>query len=462
MKKICLRLTFLICTTVVLFSCEKDDNSDDYVALDIQTNPDTGAVLLNGTVDIAIFGNDTNIPEDGQITLSTPQSGTVELINNGTPNNLLDDVVRYTPGTNFTPTDTFQYTVCQSDGASCETETVTIAITEVSLVNVDLASVPYNNLSEYLFFEGAMADQAPAFGVLPYEPISSLFTDYAKKSRFVWLPDGTSATYNTDITSLDFPVGSVLIKTFYYDNVLPGNTTKIIETRLMIHKQDGWIFADYMWNEDQTEAVLDVAGDGGFVEVEWIQDGETKNVNYRIPATSQCSTCHRSNFTPVPIGVKPQNLNGEYNFGDGTMNQLQKWIDVGYLQDNLPSNITTVVDWRDDTQSLGLRVRSYMDINCGNCHVDGGHGDYRAVRLAFHDSDSDINMGICEDPDTTIPGQEGNKLITPGDALNSVIYYRMSTLNEQYRMPQFGRSLAHTESLELIEEWINSLTQTCD
>ena len=42
-------------------------------------------------------------------------------------------------------------------------------------VNVDLTAVPYNTLSEYQFFEGSMADQIPAEGVLPYKPASALF-----------------------------------------------------------------------------------------------------------------------------------------------------------------------------------------------------------------------------------------------------------------------------------------------
>ena len=30
----------------------------------------------------------------------------------------------------------------------------------------------------------------------------------------------------------------------------------LIETRLMIRKEEGWTFAEYFWNEEQTEAFL--------------------------------------------------------------------------------------------------------------------------------------------------------------------------------------------------------------
>jgi hypothetical protein len=118
----------------------------------------------------------------------------------------------------------------------------------VSPVVVDLTQVPYPKLSDYKFFEGVMKNQTPALNVIPYEPASSLFTDYAHKKRFVWMPIGVKANYNGDGNVLDLPVGSVLIKTFYYENVqniTPVGGTRIIETRLMIKKASGWIFAEY-------------------------------------------------------------------------------------------------------------------------------------------------------------------------------------------------------------------------
>ncbi|WP_245895520.1 hypothetical protein [Flavobacterium album] len=108
---------------------------------------------------------------------------------------------------------------------------------KVSPVQLDLSAVPYAKLSDYKFFEGDMKDQQPAYKVLPYDLNSALFTDYAHKKRFVWMPDGATATFTADSEILNFPVGTVLIKTFYYDNVQPANTTRIIETRLLIKRQ---------------------------------------------------------------------------------------------------------------------------------------------------------------------------------------------------------------------------------
>lgn len=127
---------------------------------------------------------------------------------------------------------------------------------EVSPVVYEINADPHPKLSDYNFFKSPMSDQDPVYGVLPFQPASQLFTDYAKKERFVWMPENSSASIGQDNEPIHFPVGTILIKSFYYENVIPGNTKKIIETRLMIMKSEGWIFANYVWNDEQTEAFL--------------------------------------------------------------------------------------------------------------------------------------------------------------------------------------------------------------
>lgn len=458
-------LSCLAVFILTVIGCSSDDsgNGDTYVPIVINTAPDTGEVFQNAQLEIDVLANDSNVPNLGSLIVNSPGSGTATVLDpNNTPDNPLDDIVRYTPDITFSGEITFQYTICDEEGRSCATESVTVNVLPFSPVNFDINAVPYNSLSEYNFFDGPMSDLQPVYGVLPYEPISALFTDYAIKSRFLWMPYNVQGQFNGDGNIVEFPLGTILIKSFYYNDVLPGMDQQIIETRLMIKKSDGWIFADYIWNEAQDEAVLDVAGQGGFVEIEWLQDGNPRSVNYRIPATSECLTCHKVFGDAIPIGVKPQNLNSQYPFEDGAMNQLEKWIDMGYLENNLPADINTVVAWDDLSQPLDLRTRSYIDINCAHCHSEGGHCDYRPLRLAFDENDDEINMGVCIDPETPIPGYENDKLVTPGDADNSILFFRMSTTKEQYRMPLIGRSLAHDEGVELVREWINSLSTVCD
>lgn len=333
---------------------------------------------------------------------------------------------------------------------------------EVSPVRVDLTQVPYAKLSDYHFFDGQMKDQKPALDVLIYEPASALFTDYAHKKRFVWMPKGTKAIYEGDGKVLNLPVGSAIIKNFYYDNVqnvTPVGSTRIIETRIMIRKATGWIFAEYVWNAAQTEAYLDMAGSN--TTIEWKDENNVTRVvdSYRLPSDQQCMTCHKYNEQPIPIGIKPQNLNNNFTFSTGLKNQLAKWIEVGYLDNNLPPTIVSTVDYKDTSKSLDLRVRSYLDINCAHCHQTNSHCDYRPMRFAFSETSNLTNMGVCVDTQDMADFPPAlSKIVNPTNINRSMLHYRLNTDNESYRMPLIGRTEIHTEGVALIEQWINSLS----
>ncbi len=330
----------------------------------------------------------------------------------------------------------------------------------VSPVVMDLTQVPYPNLSDYKFFTGEIKNQLPAYGVLPYRPNSELFTDYAKKSRFIWLPNGTKANYVSDSQILDLPVGAALIKTFYYDNVQPSNSRRIMETRVMIRKSDGWIFAEYIWNNEQTEASLQMMG--GTSPITWIdQNNNTQSIDYEFPSENKCIKCHKWNAEHRPIGIKPQNLNGVYNYATGPKNQLTKLIEFGYLENSIPAVINATVDYNDTSKSLDLRVRSYLDINCAHCHQDGGDAEYMEIRMAFDKTIEPINMGVCKPASIQIPGIDRGFVVKPANTGESTLLYMMNTNASNYRMPRIGRTMVHQEGVQLISNWINSLTP-CD
>lgn len=330
---------------------------------------------------------------------------------------------------------------------------------EVSPVVVNLAEVPYANLSQYQFFKGEIKNQQPSYGVIPYKPASDLFTDYALKSRFVWLPNGTKATYTNDAEVLNLPVGSALIKTFYYNNVQPSNSIKIIETRVMIKKMEGWIFAEYLWNSDQTDAVLSTQS--STVSISWIdQNNTTQSVDYKTPSTIDCKSCHDDNTgNSNPIGIKPQNLNNTFPYTTGAKNQLSKWIEFGYLENTLPASIVSTVDYKDTSKSLDLRVRSYFDINCAHCHHDGGNVDFIDLRMSFDKTSTPINMGVCKPASLQVPGISHGSVVKPGNSAESTLFYMMNTNQTNFRMPRNGRTIVHQEGIQLVSDWINSLPE---
>lgn len=466
---------FLLVTTLLLSLFIACSDNDDYVPI---ANPpiatdDTINSTLTETVVIAVLANDT--------TGGTPDPTTVS-IKNGVDtdaNGTLDQLVVPNQGTwnvnpttgeiSFFPTPTFTgnptqilYTV-ENAGGEISNEAI-ITINAVPIVNGDLSLVPFPKLSDFHFFIGDIKNLIPSLNVIAYEPASALFTDYASKKRFVWMPANVKATYVADNKTLEFPVGTILIKHFYYTTIQPGNTTKIIETRLMVRRADRWYFYEYLWNDAQTDANLVTGDDFENGDIKYFTfmkpNGEVVNEQYRIPSESECYACHKINEIRVPIGIKPQNINHSFAYNEGSKNQLQKLVEQGYLQ-SYPSNIVSTVDYHDTTKSLDLRFRSYIDANCAHCHQDLGRCDYRALRLGFTQSNNATNIGVCIQADETI-SPTLQKLISPGNYSKSILHYRINSNDESERMPLLGRSIIHDEGVALVREYISSLTQTCN
>ncbi len=327
------------------------------------------------------------------------------------------------------------------------------------LVRVEIDESPFEKLSEYQFFVGALANLEPNEGVVPYDLNTPLFSDYAHKARFVWMPKGTSANYQIG-TVVDFPKGAVLIKHFYYENdeTNPNTTKKIIETRLLIHRKTGWDAHTYLWNEEQTEANYDVSG--GVKKVTWTnKKGIEQSVNYIIPNKNQCKGCHSYKQELMPIGPKVRNLNRNFVYSDGKFNQLEKWSSIGYLLGFDP--VVThpkVAKWDDpNSGSLHDRALGYLDINCGHCHNLHGPGGTTGLNLVYGNP-LDLNLGIHKPPVASGRASGGfSSSIVPNQPDISIMTHRMASEEVGVMMPELGRTTTHKEGLELIREWIEKM-----
>ncbi|MGH7292742.1 MAG: hypothetical protein ACREJT_16095, partial [Myxococcota bacterium] len=165
-------------------------------------------------------------------------------------------------------------------------------VTDGTEVNFDPTQPFCEVLSSYRFFADDGSAQIPNDGVLPFDLNTPLFSDYATKHRFVWMPAGVSAAYHGS-ESFTFPVGAVLIKTFAFpiDERQPELGERLIETRLLVRRAAGWEPMTYVWNDEQSEAKRRIIGKA--VPVEWIRaDGSTLALNYQVPNTNQCKECH--------------------------------------------------------------------------------------------------------------------------------------------------------------------------
>lgn len=331
-------------------------------------------------------------------------------------------------------------------------------------VQLDEDSPPFERLSEYRFFQGDPKNLLPSLGVLPYEVITQLFSDYAEKARFVWIPGGSRARIADIDESFEFPIGSVLIKNFYYfnDACTPEKGKQLIETRLLVNRKAGWDALTYVWDEQQAEAYLEIAGD--VRKVDWIDlRGEPKNTTFIIPNKNQCKGCHEYKKKLQPIGPKVRHLNRIFAYQEGPMNQLEKWQLQGYLEPigSDPADLTKVARWNDEKALLSDRALAYLEINCGICH--GEHGPAYISGLFLTTFTKDLNhLGVCKSPVSAGSGSGGRQYdIVPGNPDASILIYRMETLNPGEMMPELGRTMVHEEGVELIREWISSMEGEC-
>lgn len=314
-------------------------------------------------------------------------------------------------------------------------------------------------LSEYGFFEGPLAKLNTAKGVIPYDLNTALFSNYAEKLRFMKLPESTAAVYN-DTSVFTFPIGTVLIKNFYYPNDFrkPEKGRTIIETRLLIHEKDGWAAYPYIWNEEQTEAYYDPAGE--VIHIEYV-DKEGKKVKspYVIPNKNQCKGCHVQGQKLLPIGPAARHLNKPYVFSDVAQNQLEYLSSLGILKGVPPiKDINKLVVW-DDPASGGLeeRARAYLDVNCGHCHSASGPASTSGLFLDIYESDRS-HLGVYKSP--VAAGRGSGDLqydIVPGQPQQSIMVFRMRTTDPAIAMPEIGREQIHKEGVALIEEWIRKM-----
>jgi len=315
-------------------------------------------------------------------------------------------------------------------------------------------------LSDWKLFTGKLSALQPAKGVVPYQLNTPLFSDYAEKLRFVKLPANTSVQYQTE-SVLNFPEGTILIKNFYYPSSLHPSNYQLIETRLLINRAGTWIPLTYMWSDDQLDAYLTLAGDEK--EVEWKDANQSiHHVRYVVPNQNQCKGCHNVNESVQPIGPSVRQLNSSYTYATGTENQLSYWSSHGMLS-QLPalSNIPATPVWNDaSTGSLDARARAYLAINCAHCHRREGPAQTSGLYLTEAEKNPTA-VGINKTPVAAGKGSGGRSYdIVPGNAEQSILYYRMLVDSPGERMPELGRTGAHREGLVLIRDWINQMNTT--
>jgi uncharacterized repeat protein (TIGR03806 family) len=414
------KLVLLLFILTLLYSCQKDDDvlvPQCNLATNITSEtPTSSTVTLNWEHDTA--GANFTL-EYGITGFSQGMGALIEVNSTST---LLTGLMANTMY------DFYLRSNCSTENFSSWTATQSFT-TATKLVVPELSS----NLSELNIYIGDLNELNISPRAFEYKLSTPLFTDYSHKQRIIALPENTSMEYDGDGLPI-FPDNTVIAKTFFYNlddrDLSLGRT--IIETRILLKIDGEWETGDYKWNEAQTEAVLDQAGSQ--LPIEWIDaNGTSNSITYKIPSNADCATCHNTYDRTKPIGPKLRTLNFEI---DG-VNQLEQFIANDQLTGvSSSASVRNLPNWEDSAVSLESRARAYMDINCAHCHIPGGHCEEEStLNLAYETSLTESN--IVE--------------------RNFSISYRISFVSEGLSMPFIGTTILHTEGVELIQSYLDTL-----
>ncbi len=353
------------------------------------------------------------------------------------------------------------------DSASGPSEAEIAAACTPSGDGPNFAAVEFDcpTLDGYQLFSDPRDPTSAPVGGVPYDLTTPLFSDYAAKSRVVFVPPGTHATYSSD-GAFSFPVGTMIAKTFSFSTEA-GTSDELfhVETRVLLHRASGWVGRAYVWETSPGVANLALGGGSLTVPLPQGEAGVPRTTTYRIPNALQCNTCHSGSGTADPIGPKARLLNRDFTYADGTTeNQLAHWARLGVLSGapSDPAQAPRLPVWNDPSDgTLEQRARGYLESNCAHCHSETGYARFSGLFLNSNDA-LGAASGICKPPVAAGRGAGTFQYdIVPGHPEESILTFRMDSNDPGIKMPELARSVVHEQGLALVTEWIRSLKGEC-
>ena len=108
----------------------------------------------------------------------------------------------------------------------------------------------------------------------------------------------------------------------------------------------------------------------------------------------------------------------------------------------------------DGSASFEERARTYLDVNCSQCHQPGGA---TSVNIDLRRSVSDAGLNaIGVPPQAGTLGVAGANIITAGEKETSTLWLRMQRLDSE-RMPPLSSHVVDEVGLDVVGQWIDAL-----
>lgn len=301
-----------------------------------------------------------------------------------------------------------------------------------------------------------VAERTPRDGLIPYDIIVPFWSDGAEKSRWISVPAGQKIKF-APTGEWVFPPGTVFVKNFDIatDETNPGRTRRL-ETRLLVCDDHGGVYGvTYKWRADNSDAELLATNLTEAIPIRTSSGVRTQMWYY--PSQKDCLTCHTPNAGYV-LGVKTRQMNRDLTYASGvTENELRVWSRLGLFDTNLAGanldSFPKLAAPDDPSRSLEDRARSYLDANCAHCHRPQGTVAYFDARY-----DTPLPRQNLVDGNVLIDERiDGARVIAPHDVWRSILLMRANTL-EAFKMPPLARNTIDTRGMELLRQWIESLS----
>ncbi len=296
----------------------------------------------------------------------------------------------------------------------------------------------------------------PASGLIEYDVNAPLWSDRAFKRRWIGLPNGRRITFSAS-APWSFPVGTVIVKHFELELTV-GNPSsrRRLETRALIHEEDGWAGYTWRWNDAQTDAeLLNDRLDETFTITDAAAPGGTREQTWTYPSRTDCLQCHTAPAGRV-LSVRTGQLNRAFDFPNARDNQLRTWNHIGLFTTDI-GDAAAHEAWPDPDDAsapVAERARAYLASNCASCHlVDGTAPGNLDLRWSVPDGAMGA-IGIA--PAQGGLGLVNPQIIAPGVKERSVLWERLRRLDGT-RMPRLGTSEVHGEAVDLVGTWIDGL-----
>ena len=312
-----------------------------------------------------------------------------------------------------------------------------------------------------------VAKQISAAGVVEYQINANHWADGTHSRQWIAIPGDAQlgifekSNWQTGDTQgrFDFPPDSVIVKTVsYHSDPNDPSTQRHLETQILHRYIDDWRAYNYVWNDQQTDAVLqdDVAVDRKIKIKDASAQSGVRTQTWRHTSRSECLLCHTWGVGSVHAFWPPQlniNVNTNSNGQSENTNQLDLLKRIGMFDEPIPRE-KPLASPLDKTKSLQDRCRSYLALNCATCHRALGGG---TANFNFDPVQSlEANNFIDQRPAQGTFDIDDACVVASGDPLRSVLVYRMLKSGRGH-MPQFGSNVIDTQGIRLLADWIAAM-----